>query len=89
MKMQEIKEGTDEIIEAINLLIERKVRSLEYDRTYKAIVIENIDNKGKQFRVEVNGVFHIVPLISWRLPKQGDVVLFIVPRGNLNQAFIQ
>ncbi len=79
----DIKEGLNCILEAINNIIEPKLDKLRYDRTYRAKVIEKIDNN--TYRVKINGAEYNINYngnIS-----VGDVIRVKAPLNNFSDIY--
>lgn len=87
MQKETIDNALSALQEAITYIVDDKIKKTNCDKTFFAIVV-SIQTNGL-YNVKLNNRNYTVPLISWRQPAIGDVVLFIAPCGNFTQAFIQ
>lgn len=80
-----IKEGLDYILQAINNLIEPKLKTLRYDKTYRAKIIEKIDDKN--YKISLNGTEYQAPYEGDL--KIGDIVKVKAPLNNFSDIYIE
>lgn len=85
MATQETKDGLDYIIQAINNIVEPKVSSLKYDKTYRAKVTSVIDTGvytvqilGVDYQLNYNGSLEV-----------GDIVKVKAPLNNFSDIYIE
>lgn len=79
------KEGLNYIIQAINNIVEPKVSSLKYDKTYRAKIIQKID--AGIYMVQINGKEYKLPY-SGDL-NVGDIVKVKAPLNNFSDIYIE
>lgn len=79
------KQGLNYIIQAINNIVEPKVSSLRYDKTYRAKVTQEID--AGIYVVQINGVEYQLPY-SGTL-NVGDIVKVKAPLNNFSDIYIE
>lgn len=83
--MSETRDGLDYILQAINNIVEPKVATLKYDKTYRAKVTQQIDTG--LYMVQINN-------IEYKLPYNGelnvgDVVKVKAPLNNFSDIYIE
>lgn len=85
MATQETKDGLNYIIEAISNIVEPKVATLKYDKTYRAKVTKKIDEgvykvqiNGIEYQLSYNGTLNI-----------GDIVKVKAPLNNFSDIYIE
>lgn len=85
MATQETKEGLGYIIQAINNIIEPKVETLRYDKTYRAKITEIIEPG--IYKVQLNGIEY--ELSYHGVLNVGDIVKVKAPLGNFSDIYIE
>lgn len=83
--MSKISDGLNYIIQAISNMLEDKVNYLDYDKTYRAKVLEKLDNnlykiqiKGVEYNLNYNGNLNV-----------GDIVKAKAPLNNFSDVYIE
>mgnify|MGYP004458959197 CR=1 FL=1 len=85
MATQETKDGLGYIIQAINNIIEPKVETLRYDKTYRAKITEIIEPG--IYKVQLNGIEY--ELSYHGVLNVGDIVKVKAPLGNFSDIYIE
>lgn len=77
---------TDELYKAVEVLIDKKLAKLAFDRTVIGKIVEKTDNG---YLVAFDGVKIQAKLYKDREYYKGDTVLVHLPQNNINQAYIE
>mgnify|MGYP002706597395 CR=1 FL=1 len=83
--MSDNRDGLDCILQAINNIVEPKVATLKYDKTYRAKVTQQIDTG--LYMVQINNVEYKLPY-SGTL-NVGDIVKVKAPLNNFSDIYIE
>lgn len=75
---------SDEILKAIEIMIDSKLKKLDFDRTYTGIV-SSVNTDG--YTVKYNGTEINIKTTATDVFKRGDMVKFCVPCGNKMKAY--
>ena len=75
---------SDEILKAIEIMIDSKLKKLDFDRTYTGI-ISSVNKDG--YTVKYSGTEINIKTTSTDVFKKGDMVKFCVPCGNKMKAY--
>lgn len=76
---------SDEILKAIEIMIDSKLKKLDFDRTYTGI-ISSVNKDG--YTVKYSGTEINIKTTATDVFKKGDMVKFCVPCGNKRKAYI-
>lgn len=82
----DLQAGLQSIIDAINNLIEPKLSSLKYDKTYRARIISNEGNN--TYGVQINGKFYKAVYTGEQL-SVGQMVKVKAPLNNFSDIYIE
>ena len=85
MATQQTKDGLGYIIQAISNIVEPKMETLKYDKTYRAKVTEKID--AGVYKVQINNVTYKLSY-SGTL-NVGDIVRVKAPLNNFSDIYIE
>lgn len=85
MATQQTKDGLGYIIQAISNIVEPKMETLKYDKTYRAKVIEKID--AGIYKIQINNVTYKLSY-SGTL-NVGDIVRVKAPLNNFSDIYIE
>ena len=75
---------SDEILKAIEIMIDSKLKKLDFDRTYTGI-ISSVNKDG--YTVKYSGTEINIKTNATDVFKKGDMVKFCVPCGNKMKAY--
>ena len=76
---------SDEILKAIEIMIDSKLKKLDFDRTYTGI-ISSVNKDG--YTVKYNGTEINIKTKETSIFKKGDTVKICIPCGNIRKAYI-
>ena len=76
---------SDEILKAIEIMIDSKLKKLDFDRTYTGI-ISSVNKDG--YTVKYNGTEINIKTKETSIFKKGDTVKICIPCGNIRIAYI-
>ena len=82
---KEINEGLKNIIQAISNMIEPKLATLKYDKTYRAKVIKKITNN--KYKVAINGKEYDLPYLGEL--QNGEIIKVKAPLNNFSDIYIE
>lgn len=85
MATNKTRDGLNYIIQAINNIVEPKVSTLRYDKTYRAKVTQQVD--AGIYMVQINGVEYKLPYNGTL--NVGDVVKVKAPLNNFSDIYIE
>lgn len=80
-----MKSITDELYKAVELLIDKKLSQLRFDRTVDSRIIDKTE---KGYTVMINGVRTTAKSYGDSVYKTGDEVKVLLPQNNINNACI-
>lgn len=83
--MADIKEGLNNILQAINNLVEPKMQTLKYDKTFRGKVIDELSNG--EYQVQINGKIYSLKY-DGKLDKN-QIVKVKAPLNNFSDAYIE
>ena len=75
---------SDEILKAIEIMIDSKLKKLDFDRTYTGI-ISSVNKDG--YTVKYSGTEINIKTTATDVFKKGDMVKFCIPCGNKMKAY--
>ena len=84
LRMVIILNISDEILKAIEIMIDSKLKKLDFDRTYTGI-ISSVNKDG--YTVKYSGTEINIKTTATDVFKKGDMVKFCVPCGNKMKAY--
>lgn len=85
MATNKTRDGLNYIIQAINNIVEPKVSTLRYDKTYRAKVTQQVD--AGVYMVQINGIEYKLPYNGTL--NVGDVVKVKAPLNNFSDIYIE
>lgn len=83
--MTDNREALDNILKAINNIVEPTVRKLKYDKTFRGKVMSVLENG--RYEIQVNGASYTLPYSETL--EVNDVVRVRVPLNNFSDAYIE
>lgn len=84
-KVIELSKISDEILKAIEIMVNSVAKKLEFDNTYIGI-ISSVNKDG--YTVKYNGTDINIKTKETGIFKKGDTVKFCIPCGNTRKAYI-
>lgn len=85
MATQQTKDGLGYIIQAISNIVEPKMETLKYDKTYRAKVTKKIDTG--IYNVQINGIEYKLSYVGNL--NVGDIVMVKAPLNNFSDIYVE
>lgn len=85
---------TSELIDGIQVLIDRSIKKAKYDKTYTGVIVEIVTKELETktiitgYKVKINQEEYILNHIGAAELKVGQVVHVLLPQNNMVNAFI-